>query len=166
MNRGVSLLSALALASIAAVTSAQDPAAEEARIRGQLNGWVEAWNRGDAGAVAAFYAEDAVRTLPSGVVQNGRAQILGSYRHVFNAPLPKGVLRKLDMKVQSVSLLRPDVAVVDYQYRATGIPLLPDVEVTGRTTLVMEKQGGEWLRSVQSVWIPVTPDCYRRCDRD
>jgi len=166
MNTTLSLLSSLALASFAAVSTAQDPATEESRVRGQLTGWVEAWNQGNAEAVAAFYAEDAVRMLPDGSARGGRTPIREAYREVFTSSLPEGGVRKLDMKVLSIRLLRPDVAVVDHEYRAAGIPLLPGVEVSGRTTLVMEKQKGQWLRAVQSNWTPTTPDCYSRCSRD
>jgi uncharacterized protein (TIGR02246 family) len=163
MKKAVAVLSLLVLASSPAVGRAQDSADEEARIRKQLGGWVEAWNRRDANAVAAFYTEDAIRMFPHGTVETGRASISRVYQKAFTAPLPAGVEQTLTASVRSIRLLRPDVAVVDYEYRATGLPMLPELAVTGRTTLVLLKEGGKWLRSVQSNWIPTTPGCYRQC---
>jgi len=163
MNKALTLLSFLALVSSPVVGRAQGSADEEARIRTQLAGWVEAWNRGDAEAVAAFYTQDAIRMFPHGTVETGRDSISGVYQRAFMAPLPAGVEQTLTTSVRSIRLLRPDVAIVDYEYRATGLPMLPELAVTGRTTLVLLKEGGTWLRSVQSNWIPTTPGCYRKC---
>jgi uncharacterized protein (TIGR02246 family) len=49
---------------------------DEADIREQTTSWVKAYNGGDAKAVAALYAEDAVLLPPGAPAAKGRAAIL------------------------------------------------------------------------------------------
>jgi uncharacterized protein (TIGR02246 family) len=141
----------------------------EAAIRAQLDGWARAWNAEDAAGLAAYYTPDAVRVFAHGTVSTGRDTVRSLYERAFAVPAPEGIERRLTLQVRSVRLLRDDVAVVDYEYRATAIPVFPEgatrpvlvPKVAGRATVVMVRQEDQWLRSVQSNWIPMTPDCLQ-----
>ena len=54
---------------------AQDTAAEEAKMRQDLNLWFEAYNNGNADAVAAQYAGDGILMPPNSPASTGRAAI-------------------------------------------------------------------------------------------
>jgi len=65
------------VAAMADFTHAASPAsADEAAIRAQTTSWVKAYNGGDAKAVAALYAEDALLLPPGAPGVRGRAAIL------------------------------------------------------------------------------------------
>jgi uncharacterized protein (TIGR02246 family) len=145
---------------------AQEPTSDELDIRGQIKEWEIAWNQGDAEVIAEFYDEDADRTYAHGVMRSGKIQIYDLYREAFSADLPEDVEQSLSLEIHSVRLITSDVAVVDYAYQTTGIPIAPYLTVNGRSTVVMVKREGKWLRSVQRNWIPTTPECMRICQKE
>ena len=53
----------------------QDTAAEEAKMRADLNAWFEAYNAGNADAIAAQYASDGILMPPNAPAATGRAAI-------------------------------------------------------------------------------------------
>jgi len=148
-----------------AASLAQEPASDDLDIRRQIEGWEIAWNNGDARAIADFYDEDADRTYAHGITRTGKSQIHDLYQEAFSAELPEDVEQKLSLQILSVRLLTSDVAVVDYAYHTTGIPIAPYLAVDGRSTVVMVKRDSKWLRSVQRNWIPTTPGCMTLCQQ-
>lgn len=159
-----SLLVAL-LVGLPAAAPAQDRAADEAKIRAQLSGWEAAWNRGDAAAIAAFYDVDADRTFAHGITIRSRESILGMYRDAFAQELPDGVERTLRVHDVAIRFITDDVAVVDYGFIATGIPILPRARVDNQATVVMVMRNGVWLRAAQRNWVPFEPtaECVQQC---
>lgn len=158
----------LAFISLIVVPSAifgQGRPADEAQIRAQVSGWSDAWNRDDAMAIALYYDVDADRTFAHGDRRQGRTEIHRLYEEAFSQAPPEGVERTLKIHDLTIRFITDDVAVVDYGFRATGIPILPNVEVDNRSTLVMVKRGGQWLRAAQRNWVPFEPtaECIRRC---
>lgn len=149
-----------------AASLAQEPADDELDIRRQIERWEAAWNQGGARAIADFYDEDADRTYAHGITRSGKSQIYDLYQEVFSADLPEDVEQKLSLEILSVRLLTGDVAVVDYAYHTTGIPIAPYLTVDGRSTVVMVKRDGKWLRSVQRNWIPTNPECMKLCQQE
>lgn len=169
MHKLISLASVVVLLSTLiapAASLAQEPTSDELDIRRQIEGWEAAWNQGDARVIADFYNEDADRTYAHGITRSGKSQIYDLYQEVFSADLPESVEQKLSLQILSVRLLTGDVAVVDYAYHATGIPIAPYLTVDGRSTVVMVKRDGTWLRSVQRNWIPTTSECMKLCQHE
>jgi uncharacterized protein (TIGR02246 family) len=161
-----SLVVLLSTLTIPAASLAQAPASDEVIIRKQIEEWEAAWNQGDARAIADLYDEDADRTYAHGITRSGKSQIHDLYREAFSADLPDDVEQRLSLEILSVRLLTGDVAVVDYAYHATGIPIAPYLTVDGRSTVVMVKRDGTWLRSAQRNWIPTTPACMKLCQQE
>jgi len=172
MKKSIAMIATFAIALLFAFlispanSHAQEIIFEENAIRKQIRKWEAAWNRGDAKAITALYHEDADRTYAHGVTRSGKSQILELYRDAFSANLPEDVVQALSLEIISVRLLTTDTAVVDYSYRATGIPIAPYLTINGRSTEVMIKRNDTWLRIAQRNWIPTTPDCMRLCEQE
>jgi len=145
---------------------AQEINSDELAIRKEIKSWEAAWNEGDARVIAELYDEDADRTYAHGVTRSGKSQIHDLYQEAFSADLPEDVEQTLSLEIISIRLLTTDIAVVDYAYSATGIPIAPYLTVEGRSTVVMINRDGRWLRMVQRNWIPTTPDCMRLCQQE
>lgn len=60
-------------------------AAQENPIIQRMSAFVEAFNAGDGGAVAAFYAEDGVLLVPQGGIVSGREALARHYGEAFAA---------------------------------------------------------------------------------
>jgi uncharacterized protein (TIGR02246 family) len=78
---------------------------------------VEAWNRHDARALAAIFADDADFTNVFGMVAKGRAAI-----EALHAPLFETIFKdsRLSVTETLVRLIRADVASVDVKWTMTG----------------------------------------------
>jgi uncharacterized protein (TIGR02246 family) len=77
---------------------AADNASEEQRIRATVKSYVEAFNRGDAAAVAAHWSEAAEYTTPDGEKLTGRKAIEASFTKLF------GENRGLKLEVDQPSI--------------------------------------------------------------
>ena len=107
-----------------------------------------AWNRYDAQAFGAVFAEDAEFTNVFGMAVKGRAGI-----EALHAPLFKTIFSDSTLTVTEtrVRLIRPDVASVDVKWKMTGArdPLgnpWPDRE--GLLNWITTKHGDTWLIDV------------------
>jgi uncharacterized protein (TIGR02246 family) len=91
--------------------------AARAAIEGIAAKLVEAWNRYDARALAAVFAEDADFTNVFGMTVNGHAAI-----EALHAPLFKTMFKDSHLSVTEVRvrLIRPDVASADIRWTMTG----------------------------------------------
>lgn len=88
---------------------AQDAAADEATIRSFPHSMIAAWNRGDAMAFAAPFADDATFIAFEGTALTGREAIVDFHQPLFDTQL-KGT--RLEGDVKLVRLLGPNVAVM------------------------------------------------------
>lgn len=86
-----------------------DTAADEATLRSLPHAMIAAWNRGDATAFAAPFAEDATFIAFEGTELAGRHAIVAFHQPLFDSQL-KGT--RLEGEVRSVRFLGPDVAVL------------------------------------------------------
>jgi uncharacterized protein (TIGR02246 family) len=124
----------------AATAFAQDKATIE-----KLNdAWTAAFNKGDAQAVAAMYADDAYVLPPGSDIVKGRAAIEAFWRQAAQQ-LGDAKLTTLD-----VLPLGPDAA------REIGTVALktkgqPPQEVVGKYAVVWRKIGGEW-KLATDIW--------------
>lgn len=113
---------------------------DQSAIADQANAFMAAYNKGDARALTAMFAEDAEWVDDGGNVLAGRAAIADHFKSVFL----KGKGRTIDIDVESVRPLTGDVML------EKGTSTV--VEPGGRTavasyTAVHVKQGDTWLIS-------------------
>jgi uncharacterized protein (TIGR02246 family) len=160
---GVLLAGRLAAIAISAGTPAVLAADDEALIRTEIQSYLEAWNAGDAEALAAHYLEDGDRANNQGHVFRGRAAILDHYRKAFARPTPGDVQRRLVYHDVDVRVLSPDAAVVDVSFEVTGIRRAVSAAVRARNTVFMIKSDGRWMRAAHRNSLPITPDCLNLC---
>jgi uncharacterized protein (TIGR02246 family) len=118
-------------------------AEKEQPAQGRRAAFIEAFNRGDAKAVAAFWTPDATYVDQVGREHKGRAAIEQLYEKVFVAR--KGA--KLTIHVTSTNQVSSDVALEDGITEVT--PAEGGPETAARFTAVLVKKDGEWyLQSV------------------
>ena len=118
---------------------ASDNANDEAGVRAAGNHYVEAFNSGDADAVAALWSPDAVYTnRTSGEKSVGREAIQKEFASLFEE-VKDG---KLDVSVESIQFVSPNVAVE----HGTARFLHPDQSPTeAEYTAVYVRRDGKWL---------------------
>jgi uncharacterized protein (TIGR02246 family) len=118
-----------------------DKAKEEAAILKLAQEFVEAFHKGDARALAAFWTVDGDYTDQTGRYFKGREAIEKVFREFFAEN--KGL--KLRIDIQSLRFVTPDVAVED---GTTGV-IHPDGTPPSRAryTIVHVKRDGQWFLS-------------------
>ncbi len=82
-------------------------AGDDAAIRSAVKSYVEAFNRGDASAIAALWSEDAQYVTPRGLTLKGRKEIKAGFEAFFSKN--KGI--KLQVTPSSISFPAADRAV-------------------------------------------------------
>jgi len=115
----------------------------------QLSGeLIEAWNAGDARGYTARFCPDVTFTNSDGTVDIGRDEVVRRAEEAFH-----GVLAgtKLALAVRKLRLVRPDVAVVDFDLRISGVPVPatgaadgPGGEMRTSLMLVLLEEDGRW----------------------
>jgi uncharacterized protein (TIGR02246 family) len=141
MQRFVTRVSLGLVLLLASGARAEDPRkdSEDPKEFADLSkGFIEAFNKGDAEALAAFWTEDADHVDTVGRVRKGRKAILEAYRKLFAAH--KGA--KLTIVHLSRRVLTPDCVVSDGLTEVTPASGHPS---TGRYTAISVKKGGRWL---------------------
>jgi len=133
----------------ARATSAET-AAEENSLTNNAKAFVDAFEKGDAKAIAAFWAEDGDYVDVNGRHLQGRPSIENAFKDFFTEN--KGL--KLRIDVNSVRFVTPDIAIED------GITSVIPPDGTppsqARYTNVHAKKDGQWvLQSVREA--PYTP---------
>jgi uncharacterized protein (TIGR02246 family) len=141
--------------SIAGLAHAASPAsADEVAIRAQTTSWGKAYNGGDAKAVAALYAEDAL-LLPPGVSGvSGRAAILRYFTKDIADSKAAGAVFALNPKT--------DVGVsgnMGWESGTYKVNVKGAVVETGKFLSVSRKKDGKWLY-IRDTWnadVPPAP---------
>jgi uncharacterized protein (TIGR02246 family) len=109
---------------------------------------VEAWNRHDARALAAAFADDADFTNVFGMVAKGRPAIEALHAPLFKTIFMDNTLTVTEIRVR---LIRPDVASVDVKWSMTGARDPhgnPWPEREGLLNWIATKYGDTWLVDV------------------
>jgi uncharacterized protein (TIGR02246 family) len=124
----------------------------EAAIQKQAEAFIEAFHKGDAKAVAAFWTADGDYTDQTGRHLQGRAAIEKLFQGYFAEH--KGL--KLRVNSNSLRFVTPDVAIEDGTTEVAGPGGAPPTRA--RYTNVFVKKDGNWyLSSVRdSVFVPPT----------
>ena len=115
---------------------------DEAAIRGLYSQLMDGWNKGDAEAFSAAFADDGHLVAFDGMHFKGREEIVSFHRPLFDKWL-KGT--RLVGDVESVRLLGPHVALM----HARGGTIMrgrsrPSPERDSIQTLVAVRNGGNW----------------------
>ncbi|MCY2986272.1 MAG: SgcJ/EcaC family oxidoreductase [Planctomycetota bacterium] len=132
-------------------------AADEATIRKAVESYVAAFNRGDAKALAAMWAPEAVYTNPVSDEQVvGRAAIEKQFVDIFTQA--KGV--KLETQTNSIQFISPSVAVE----HGTAKVIRPDqAPEESEYTAIYVKRDAQWLLDrVTEEEVPVVTSHYEQ----
>src|SRR6266699_3833661 len=81
---------------------------DEQEIYKENDGFLEAWNEGDAKAAASFFAEDGVRVGAAGDVEHGRKEIESAYETLMHKTMPGA---KATMDKGTIRMLTPELAL-------------------------------------------------------
>lgn len=142
----------------AGAKNAPQAAADETAIRAAVDSYVNAYNRGDAKAVAAHWSESGEWISPTGQRFHGRAAIEKQLSAQFRES--KGV--RIEVSGLSIRLVSADVAVEEGTVRVLR-PAATPIESTYLAIHV--KKGGQWkLDSVHETNAPDTPSPSSRLE--
>jgi len=127
---------------------AQAHTEDEVQIRTIVQSEGDAWNRGDAEAFGAHYAEDGSFTNVIGQQLYGRKAFIAQHAGIFST-IYKGSHNSLS--VSKITFLRPDVALVEIDGTLSGATRLPpglkageDGALHVKLQEVMTKEKGAW----------------------
>ena len=130
-------------------TLAQGPSKDEAAIRSIVQSEAEAWNRGDAEAFGAHYAENGDFTNVIGQQLYGRKAFVAQHALIFST-IYKGSHN--EFTVSKITFLRPDVALVDIDGTLSGATAMPpglkaneDGTMHVKLLEVMTKEKDSWV---------------------
>ena len=134
-----------------------------AAITELLAGQDAAWNAGDAAAFGASCAASIVFTNVVGMFSVGLAPFVAQHEFIFSTIYRGSTLRQ---ELVHLTMVRPDVAIVDTLSRVTGFGELPpgaqaiDGALRTRIEQVMTLEAGRWVvASFHNV--PVNPMAER-----
>lgn len=133
MHERIALLIA-AIVALSSVSAAQKPDAE---IDALTRTYEQAFNKGDAKALAVLYVKDAVRLGPDGQLLTGQAAIEKQYGTAFGGDA-KGA--KLTLNPGRVQEVTSDVRIAEGTYQVTG----GSMPGSGRYVNTLVRQGGQW----------------------
>jgi uncharacterized protein (TIGR02246 family) len=119
-------------------------AQSKATIQKLNDEWAAAFNKGDAAAIAAMYAEDAYVLPPGGDIVKGRSAIEACWR-------------RITQKVGDIKLVTIDVLPLGPRAaREIGTVTLatktqPPQQIVGKYAVVWRRIGGRWLLATD-IW--------------
>ena len=126
--------------------AASAASADEAAIRAQSASWEKAYNGGDAKAVAAQYAEDALLLPPGASGVSGRAAILEFFTKDIAGSKAAGAIFVVNLKT--------DVGVsgnMGWESGTYKVTVKGAVVETGKFLSVSRKKDGKW-HYIRDIW--------------
>ena len=155
MKRVTTIVTTTAVLLTAALVSAWQPkrnAADERALNKLVEDWIVAHDKGDAQALAKFYARDADSVGIDGQVVKGRDAIMKMYAQVFT----QNSGNKAKVSLSSRRFIKPDIVVDDGTWEVIGV--LPEGSPTkGRYTSILRKQDGNWQVLCSRTMVPWRP---------
>ena len=124
-----------------------DTAAEEAKMKADIQKWMDGMNGGSATGVANLYADDAVLMPPNAPVATGRAAI-GEFLVKESAGMKAGGVSLKSTAVTGIGF-SGDMAWMSGTYAATDAT--GTVVDAGKYLSVHKKTNGEWLY-IRDTW--------------
>lgn len=127
----------------------------EAGPESAMAGFAEAWNRHDADALAALFADDATFVNVTGLWWNSRDRIRAAHAYGFERIFGSSHMRVGRTRTR---MLSPHLAVVTSRLHVTGQVTPEGEQADDRTTvmtMVVEQSGGAWnVLSAQNTDVP------------
>ena len=117
---------------------------DEAAIRNQTAALVQAFNKGDAKALASLWTEEGEYIDDDGTSYHGRAAIEATYSDFF-AKNPKA---KLEVDIDSIRFVSKDNAIEEGYAKAQ----LGKSESSSRYSILHVREGGKWYMAVVREW--------------
>jgi len=118
---------------------------DDEAIRSVMSRFLDAWNRHDAHAFAAVFADDADFTNVRGQSASGRKEIERFHEPVFATVFKDSHQEHTEIKIRYI---RSDVAAVDVIWKMTGVTDPqgnPRPPRHGLLNFVMTKSDNQWL---------------------
>ena len=142
------------VAALAPVVSArmQDPT--EAELRRLAEAYAQAWAKGDAKAVTALYASDAIRVGPEGTTSIGRGKIELALTAALNGPYRSS---KIVVTYGVTTRAAQDAYVSEGTFSIAGGIAPPGVPTRGRFLQTLVRVSGRWLIAGDAAIIPPRP---------
>jgi uncharacterized protein (TIGR02246 family) len=134
----------------ATVSSAQQPSADEAGIRAIVQKYVDAREASDAKAIEPLFTPDADQLVSDGTWRRGRDQLV---RGMLESSRKNPANRSI--RVESVRLLSPDVALADGRYIQKGQTAGNDREMW--TTITLKRGSDGWRIAAIRNMLPAKP---------
>src|SRR3989304_1037489 len=126
---------------LAACAPAVDYAAEEQRIRGLDQRWVEAVAAGDAATIVTFYAEDGYFMAPNQPQAHGREAIQAAWAGLFQLPNARLTFGASALDFAKAGLPSDHIGAYTPAFDSPAVR----VEDNGKYVVVWEKtDAGEW----------------------
>ena len=134
----------ITLAAVLVLCGAPAMAQSVADIQKLDDAWAVAFNKGDAKAAAATYAEDAYVLPNMGEMVHGRAAIEAFFKGATQQ------IGDIALKAVDVLPLGPDAAreIGTFTYKTKA---QPPQDVSGKYAVVWRKIGGQWLLATD-IW--------------
>jgi uncharacterized protein (TIGR02246 family) len=120
----------------------QDQADDRAAIQKAVRTFLDAFEKGDAKAVAAHWTENGEYISDDGATFRGRAEIQKEYEALF---AKKKAKVKLDIDVESIRFPSKDTAIEEGFIK---IQLGKEEARTSKYTILHVREGGRWLMAV------------------
>jgi uncharacterized protein (TIGR02246 family) len=119
--------------------------ADRAGIRAQMEGFLKAFESGDAERVASFWTAGGELIEDDGSVYRGRAAIAKVYRELF------GTKEKRRAEIQRESLRFPsqDTAIEEGRFK---VRVGKEEPTSSRYSVLHVREGGKWLMAVVREW--------------
>jgi uncharacterized protein (TIGR02246 family) len=127
----------------------------EAEIRKRYEEFTEAFNRHDTKAMAAMWTEHGDHYEPDGRFAEGRAAVAKLFEEEHANAFKNA---KIDLSIDTVWMITPNVALVNGFYGVTGLHDLEGKEIAirrGHLTSVLLSEDGQWWVSASRATIPV-----------
>jgi uncharacterized protein (TIGR02246 family) len=129
----------------------------ETEIRKRVQEYENAYNRGDAKATAAIYAENGSHTYVNGMIDRGRLEIEEGLAESFAGPM-KGTQIKITPDV--IRFPADNVAIEEASFALTGLKMPNGAAVPtmkGFCLSVYQNQDNEWFIVAIQCMVPLTP---------
>jgi uncharacterized protein (TIGR02246 family) len=150
MTRRCLLAATSFLTAMCAMASAQQPSADETAIRAIVQKYVDAREASDAKAIEPLFTPDADQLVSDGTWRRGRDELVrGMLESSRRNPAKRSI------RVESVRLLSPDVALADGRYIQKGQTAGNDREMW--TTITLKRGADGWRIAAIRNMLPAKP---------
>ena len=142
---------------IVPVAMAAGPTEDEKALKKRADAFVEAFNKGDAASLAAFWTEDADYVDQVGRTTKGRNALEKTYAKLFAERQGR---RKLSITTTSMRMVKPDFVIEDGITEVT--PADGGLPNCARYMAIHVKQDGRWLLATVRESAAAPPSNYEQ----